>query len=311
MIAKFWKERIGGTEQFLYAEGPARRAPAVLFVHGGPAHSLAPYSHHYRRQLRETLNVLHWDQRGTFNPQDPELRAEGIQPDDMVGDLSRVIDIFRDFLGQDRIGLVGHSWGSYVTLAYAARDPGRVAFVFNLGQVVDLPENERTILATVLRRLKAAGRHEEARALIDLGDAPYTAVGAVGKLRAICTQLGGQAVGFDDDDKIQSTFLRDGEPPYRFDGTIPYCAESLQAALWRKVCRLSLRDRTEFAMPVWIGQGHEDLFTPFELAEQYANSLKTPSTRLLRFDHSAHWPHIEEAARFCRELTEAVRLFYT
>jgi proline iminopeptidase len=109
----------------LYVEvlGSARAAIPLVVVNGGPGfdHSYLHVSDAWDR-IAGSRPVVLYDQRG--NGRSPAL-AKG-QPctlADQVDDLEAV----RVHLGAPRIDLLGHSWGGYLAMAYAARHPERVA----------------------------------------------------------------------------------------------------------------------------------------------------------------------------------------
>jgi len=101
----------------------ARAALPLVVVNGGPGfdHSYLHVSDAWDR-ISRGRPVVFYDQRG--NGRSPAL-AKG-QPctlADQIEDLEAV----RAHLGAQRIDLLGHSWGGYLAMAYAARHGDRVA----------------------------------------------------------------------------------------------------------------------------------------------------------------------------------------
>jgi proline iminopeptidase len=95
----------------------------LFLANGGPG-----FDHVYLHtsdvwdELARGRPVVFWDQRG--NGRSPALaKDQSCSLADQIADL----DALRAHLGYERIDLLGHSWGGYLAMAYAARHPDRVA----------------------------------------------------------------------------------------------------------------------------------------------------------------------------------------
>jgi proline iminopeptidase len=102
--------------------GSGNPIPLVV-ANGGPGfdHSYLHVSDAWDRLARSRPVVL-YDQRG--NGRSPALaRGQSCMLADQIEDLEAV----RAHLGASRIDLLGHSWGGYLAMAYAARHADRVA----------------------------------------------------------------------------------------------------------------------------------------------------------------------------------------
>jgi len=112
----------------LYVEvlGTAAGAPLVV-VNGGPGfdhtyeHATAPGATSAWELLAKTRRVVFYDQRG--NGRSGALKpGQSCTLADQIDDLEAV----RARLGADKIDLLGHSWGGYLVMAYAARHPEHI-----------------------------------------------------------------------------------------------------------------------------------------------------------------------------------------
>ena len=112
----------------IYVEvlGTASGAPLVV-VNGGPGfdhtyeHAAVPGTTSAWEQLARTRRVVFYDQRG--NGRSGALKpGQSCTLADQIDDLEAV----RAHLGVDKIDLLGHSWGGYLVLAYAARHPEHI-----------------------------------------------------------------------------------------------------------------------------------------------------------------------------------------
>lgn len=101
----------------------SQRGRHLVVVNGGPG-----FDHAYLRvsdvwdRIARTRPVVVYDQRG--NGRSGALAADAsCTLVDQIEDL----DALRAELGQETVDLLGHSWGGFLVMAYAARHPERVA----------------------------------------------------------------------------------------------------------------------------------------------------------------------------------------
>ena len=100
--------------------GPAR---PLLLVNGGPG-----FDHTYLHQantwdaIGKSRQIIFYDQRGNG-------RSTGNHKGQALGLKAQVDDLeaLRAHLGLERMDLLGHSWGGYLVMAYAALHPDRIA----------------------------------------------------------------------------------------------------------------------------------------------------------------------------------------
>lgn len=170
--------RIHGLDQHLLYRGADRRAPALLFLHGGPGVAVPFLTPKLHAALEERFVVVQWDQPGAG-------RSCGVPPPTDIevirDDALTVIDAIRAELGVDRVLLMGASFGSLVGLPIAAEQPDRVAGWIGESQVLNLTAAEAMGLAWA----RAQGEPLEGLS------APLTDPADVGTLRAALRRHGG------------------------------------------------------------------------------------------------------------------------
>jgi proline iminopeptidase len=97
-------------------------ATPLFVANGGPG-----FSHRYLlvsdawNRLARNRKVVMWDQRGTGRS-GPLKPGQSCTLADQINDL----DALRAHLGYDKIDLLGHSWGGFLAMAYAARHPEHI-----------------------------------------------------------------------------------------------------------------------------------------------------------------------------------------
>jgi proline iminopeptidase len=110
-----------GAKIYHYVIGSGGSVPLVV-VNGGPG-----FAHDYLHcssawsDLAKTRRVVFYDQRGTGRSRTQKDAAMDLAS--QIEDLETV----RAHVGVERMDLLGHSWGGYLVMAYAARHPERVS----------------------------------------------------------------------------------------------------------------------------------------------------------------------------------------
>jgi proline iminopeptidase len=115
-----------GATIYLEVLGTAAGVPLVV-VNGGPGfdhtyeHAAVPGTTSVWETLAKKRRVVFYDQRG--NGRSGALKTgQSCTLADQIDDLEAV----RAHLGADKLDLLGHSWGGYLVMAYAARHPEHI-----------------------------------------------------------------------------------------------------------------------------------------------------------------------------------------
>ena len=124
-------------EQWINIYGEDKNNPDMLYLHGGPGYSTSYGDWPALRKLAKDYTVVSWDQRNcgltwTHDPQESE-----ITPEMMRQDIDRVTEYILDYMGKDKLTLLGMSWGTMYGGDYAARHPEKVDCLICLSLSVD------------------------------------------------------------------------------------------------------------------------------------------------------------------------------
>jgi pimeloyl-ACP methyl ester carboxylesterase len=128
--------RIGGIDQWVAIRGSDRRNPVALFLHGGPAEAQSPFLADFQPWLKR-FTVVNWDQRGagkTFGKNGtatPDMTLERLTSD--------AIDVAQYAcreLGQQKVILIGHSWGAILGMQAVKQRPDSFHAFVGSGQPV-------------------------------------------------------------------------------------------------------------------------------------------------------------------------------
>jgi proline iminopeptidase len=171
-IAEIVTVSIGGHDQTMLIRGRDIDNPVLLYLAGGPGGTDLGA---IRRDLslEEDFVVVAWDQRGagkSYASLDP---VDTFTLDQLVADTIEVTDYLRDRFAEDRVYLVGQSWGSTLgALAVQQRPELFHAFV-GVGQMVSQRASDIMFWEDTLAWAEASGETGLATTLRDNGAPPY------------------------------------------------------------------------------------------------------------------------------------------
>jgi pimeloyl-ACP methyl ester carboxylesterase len=293
-IASLERLQVGDSAQYILIRAHDRAKPVLLFLHGGPGMPAMYLAHAFQRELERDFVVVHWDRRGAGKSYAALAPSESPTVRQTLDDTYAVTRHLRDRFKQDRIYLVGHSWGSYLGLLAAHEQPQYYHAFVGTGQVA--ADAERTLAVQrdfVLRSARATG-DDAVVARIQGGGRPTEddLFRYEGQLRGARSFL---------------PLLRLGmwAPEYTlFDiPNVPRGAAHVGQRMIYDVIDGPLDlELLQFIIPIAFFLGRHDYNTPSALAAEYLRRIDAPVKRLVWFEDSAHFPFLEEAAQFHAEL---------
>lgn len=304
-IERLHAVRIGGLQQWVSVRGADKRNPVLLFIHGGPGYISMPMSWWFTRGWEEYFTVVQWDQRGagkTYLLNDPGKVAATMTRERMLADAVEMTQWVRRELRQEKIFVVGHSWGSYLGLQLAAQHPDLLHGYIGVGQLTDGPESERRGWAFTLQAAQADGNQKAVREL--QGVAPYFEPGRPSSLEDIYKQrkwldyYGGVMVhrrGNSDESDLAylSPDYSDAEIAHVWEGN-----DFSERYLLQGVLGLDLTDIRRLECPLLIFAGRYDVNVNSEVAAEWFAKVSAPAKEFVWFEQSAHLPMTEEPGKF-------------
>ena len=157
--------QINGTRQGLIIESLNRGNPLLLFLHGGPGFPVYPLIKGRGINLEQFFDVCYWDQRGTGMSYNNNEVSNPLTVDQLVADTVQVTNYLRDKFAQDKIFLLGHSWGTYLGSLVASKHPELFHAYIGVGQIGSFKESEKEIYEFIR---KAAMERNDKRAVKEI-----------------------------------------------------------------------------------------------------------------------------------------------
>jgi pimeloyl-ACP methyl ester carboxylesterase len=304
---KIWVD-INGVKQGMVIRGKNVANPVLLVVHGGPGMPDYVLTEQYPPELEDLFTVVWWDQRGTALSYDPHIPAASMTIEQFISDTLASTDYLRQRFHQDKIYLLGHSWGSFVGIQAAARSPERYRAYLGTGQMVFQLESEKMAYDYMLAAYRRRGDTAMVR---DLEATPVSTTSgtpqAYLQLRDKAMHQLGIGTTHDMKSVITGIFL----PSWTFPGyTLQEKVDlwrgrsfSQSFGLWEQLIQVDLRKVVpRLQVPVYFLEGKYDYTCNTELAREYFRALDAPLKGFYEFDDSAHSPIFEQQAQVHRVL---------
>ena len=298
-IASLEKIQLGGVEQTILIRGKNTSNPVLLFLHGGPGMPAMYLSHAFQQPLEENFVVVQWDQRGAGKSYNKDIPVETINVKQFMSDTVELTEMLRKRFGQDRIYLVGHSWGSYLGMLVINKHPELYQAYVGIGQVSGGINQVHQIQDEFIREQAKLDNNEQA--LEDLQANP----GA--NREKWLFYYGGEIHGAKSFTPLLMTGLK--SPEYSIFDALniqPGVSFSGNNMEYNAIDGSLMENITWVDLPIYFFTGRFDYTTPFQLIEEYYSRLNAPYKKLVWFEHSAHFPFFEEPERFAQEMDVVV-----
>lgn len=296
-IALLEPVRIGGVNQYILVRGNDTSLPVLLFLHGGPGMPAMYLAHAFQRELEEEFVVVQWDRRATGKSYREDI-SNTLTSEQLVADTVELTNKLRAWFHQDKIYLVGHSWGTYLGMIVIARHPELYRAYVGIGQLARLAPIAGIQDEYIRRCAKRSGDLEAISELDEGGE----------RVREkLVFKFGGEIHHAKSFLPLLLTGLGAPEYSLRDACNIPK-GVSLYAKyfVYNSISGELMDVIPQVKVPVYFFTGRYDYTDPFTLTEEYFSKLNAPEKHLIWFELSAHFPFFEEPATFARQMRGVV-----
>lgn len=300
-IATLEQVRLGGSEQWISIRGASTENPVLLWLAGGPGGSQLATARHHLRGLEDRFVVVNWEQPGAGKSYHAVPHA-ALTPERYIADGHELAQYLRRRFGEEKIYLVGESWGSALGLWLVQRYPELFHAFAGTGQMVAFLETDRLDYAFALRLARERGDGAKVAALERQGPPPYYGEGVAWKqaaylLDGFASMNENPAIAADQFDTVQDPL----SPEYGLYDKVNWARGVLDSLdvvypqLWEVDFRKELM---RLEVPVYFLIGRHDVNAPPALAEEYYRLLQAPRKEWIWFERSGHNPWVSESERF-------------
>jgi len=307
-VAELTSLDVNGHDLGLLIRGHSTDNPVLLFLAGGPGGSEMGSMRNHLPGLEEHFTVVTWDQRGSGTSY-PELDpTDTISPQGYVDDTIVVTDYLRERFDQDRIYLVGQSWGSTLGVLAVQQHPERYRAYVGSGQMVSELATDRIFYEDTLAWARENGDVALADELEAIGPPPYERMldyeTALSHEQSVYAY--DHSMNHEGEAQMSENILAD---EYTLIDKVHILGAFMDtfAALYPQLQDVDFRQTaTDFEIPVFFAQGAHEADGRAEPFAEWYPMIQAPLKELATLETSGHRPLFEQPDAFTDFMVETV-----
>jgi proline iminopeptidase len=280
--------------------GDSVDAPVLLYLAGGPGGTDIGAMRLFGADLEQDFVVATWDQRGagkSYSALDP---TPTLTVEQTVRDTIEVTDYLRHRFDEQKIYLVGQSWGTIAGVLAVQQRPDLFHAYVGVGQMVDPKATDQMFYADTVAYAQRTGNTALADQLATIGPPPYANM-----LDYVPSVFTGEPLWNTYPGQSHATEMPGNL--YVREYSLVDQVHSLGAffdtfaVLYPQLQNIDFRvDVPALQVPVYLMQGRYEARGRAVLANTWFTDLQAPSKQLIVFDHSGHRALFEETRPFPR-----------
>lgn len=295
-VAELTTVDINGHEQGLMIRGRSVGDPVILYLAGGPGGTDLGAM---RRDvgLEQDFVVATWDQRGTGRSYPALDPTDTLTVARMVDDTVAVAEYLRQRFDQDRIYLVGQSWGSGLGVLAAQARPDLFHAFVGVGQMVSFRDTDVMFWEDTLAWAEERGDTGLAEQLRDNGLPPYTDIRMYGPVTSTEHQWNPYP-GFDPDNEMPAILF---VPEYSLMDRINAFRGffDVVTVLYPQLQQIDFRADVPFLdIPYYMVLGEYEARGRAVPADEWFEMLDAPIKERIVFPDSGHRANFDRPADF-------------
>lgn len=305
---------LGGDPHTVLVRAADPDAPVLLYLSGGPGQSDLALARALSEPWVDDVVFATFDQRGNGTSYAAILPTEEATLDRAVTDVIELTEYLRARFGEDKVVLLGESWGTILGVLAVERRPDLFHAYLGSGQMVDVTETDRRIYRDLVAYADRTDDAATAALTERIGEPPYADLpwsnadvmlaydhlyGAYTPSQGYLDR--GAASGLD-------AFGIRG-PEYRFVDKIDVPRGLIDTfwVMYPQIQGLDLRREVpRLEVPVFVLDGAAELDGRRDLALEWFAALDAPTKRLVTFEGAAHAVAFEQADAVDRLLADEV-----
>lgn len=303
-ICLYETPEINGIRQYIQIRGADKKAPLMLFLHGGPGGSMAGLCHVMQPEWEHHFTVVNWDQRNACktylaNKSNAAAISQSGTLEDYMADIDAVIAYLHTVYDFEKIILMGFSWGSLIGAEYAKRHGETVSHYIGVGQFIHYIDGLHYSCEWLRNVVKDAPADVEKINAFEnsIPDPPQMTPAFMNSLQGF-SMLGAKYIAkggraFPIKSLLTSPFLRFGEKMAMVHGN-----PKLFSGTYQTMLSHDFRNNLHFDMPVLFVSGDEDFVCPNELLAQHFGQITAPQKKNVVISKATHTCFYDQPTAF-------------
>lgn len=303
---------VGNNEQSLEIRGASTDLPVLLYVSGGSGQSDLAFSRVLLDELAQDFIVVGWDQRGNGKSY-ADWDGSSVTLERAIEDTIEVTNYLRDRFDEEKIYILGESWGTTLAVLAAERNPDLYHAFIGSGQMVSQRETDRIICNDLLTYAEESGDDDLESTLEGFGPPPYDSVFEYGVVLQNYEKIEG------DYDPPQSYVDRGEASGVGFWGVMGSEYTLIEKVnlfrglmdtfdvLYPQLQQIDFRDDVpSLEAPVYILDGEPELRGRSQLSHEWFAMLDAPHKEMITFENAGHSVAFEHADELHHLLVEEI-----
>ena len=303
-ICLYETPEINGIRQYIQIRGADKKAPLMLFLHGGPGGSMAGLCHVMQPEWEHHFTVVNWDQRNACktylaNKSNAAAISQSGTLEDYMADIDAVIAYLHTVYDFEKIILMGFSWGSLIGAEYAKRHGETVSHYIGVGQFINYIDGLHYSCEWLRKVVKDAPADVEKINAFEnsIPDPPQMTPAFMNSLQGF-SMLGAKYIAKDGrafpiKSLLTSPFLRFGEKMAMVHGN-----PKLFSGTYQTMLSHDFRNNLHFDMPILFVSGDEDFVCPNELLAQHFGQITAPQKKNVVISKATHTCFYDQPTAF-------------
>lgn len=305
---------VTGGELWTLQRGADRNNPILLVVHGGPGLSEMAMNRANYKALEQHYTVVQYDQRGAGKSRAAGQDAGLMNIPQFVDDLAEIAGYLLQKFGQQKLTLLGRSWGTAISMLAVKTHPQLFHAYVGIGQIARTIESELLSYNWALEQALSRKNKRAARRLMKIGPPPYEGNWLpkfVEERHYVCL-YGGEVRGNPMGGNLMLGWSVLTGAEYTLADKLAYTHAAMRSMrlLQPPLMELDLFETAaEVDVPLFFIAGRHDHVVPQVVAQRYCLMVAAPHKEWHWLEHSAHMPDFEEQEKFLRLMTGRVLPF--
>ncbi|MGS0686799.1 alpha/beta fold hydrolase [Nakamurella sp. GG22] len=307
-VAELTRAEIGGHELSMLIRGDDATNPVLLFLAGGPGGAEFGAMRRHGQALEQDFVVVTLDQRGTGSSYDQIEPTSTLTLQEAVNDVAGVSNYLRERFSQEKVYLVGQSWGTTLGVLAVQAHPDLFHAFVGVGQMVSQRATDLIFYEDTLAWARTEGNAELAAELVAMGPPPWT------DFLNYSTVLGYEQDVYPYDHQVNAEgagqmteSLPVGEYGLLDTVNLARGLSDSFALMYPQLQQIDFRvDVPTLDVPVYLAEGRYEPRGRSDLAAEWFSQLEAPDKMWIEFPTSGHRPIFEQPELFHQLMTNTV-----
>jgi pimeloyl-ACP methyl ester carboxylesterase len=303
-VAELTQVEIGAVQQTLMIRGRDQDNPVLLYLAGGPGGTDLG-AMRADSSLEEYFVVVTWDQRGAGKSYAAIEPVDNLTLDQFLSDTIEVTNYLRERFGEQKIYVVGNSWGTILGVLAVYQHPELYHAYVGTGQMVSPRETDVIFFEDTLAWAEQTGQVDLVSKLKQSGPPPYADLLDYEPI-----------ISHEHDWNPYPELENSVEMPFNTfvpENTFMDRVNAMRglldtfAALYPQLQEIDFRSEiSQLEVPFYMVVGAHEARGRRVLADEWFEMLTAPIKEYVVFDRSGHRPPFEEPGRFAKLMKQVL-----